>query len=147
MCMAFLEWDPRFSVRIAEIDQQHKKLIGLINHLHESMRQAGDRDALETAIQELSAQATVINEMVEYSSYHFSTEEKYMRRYVYPDYEKHKKEHEYFINKVRTLKSDFDGGQAILSSQIMEFLKEWLSGHILRGDKQYEPFFQAKGLK
>ena len=48
--MAFLEWDPRFSVRIAEIDQQHKKLIGLINRLHESMQQAGDRDALETAI-------------------------------------------------------------------------------------------------
>lgn len=145
--MAFLEWDPRFSVRIAEIDQQHKKLIGLINRLHESMQQAGDRDALETAIEELSAQATVINEMVEYSSYHFSTEEKYMRQYMYPDFEKHKKEHEYFINKVRTLKSDFDGGQAILSSQIMEFLKEWLGGHILGVDKKYEPFFQAKGLK
>jgi len=145
--MAFLEWDPRFSVRIAEIDQQHKKLIGLINRLHESMRQAGGRDALETAIEELSAQATVINEMVEYSSYHFSTEEKYMRQYVYPDFEKHKKEHEYFINKVRTLKSDFDGGQAILSSQIMEFLKKWLSDHILGMDKKYEPFFQAKGLK
>lgn len=145
--MAFLEWDPRFSVRIAEIDQQHKKLIGLINRLHESMQQAGDRDALETAIEELSAQATVINEMVEYSSYHFSTEEKYMRQYMYPDYEKHKKEHEYFISKVRTLKSDFDGGQAILSSQIMEFLKKWLSDHILGMDKKYEPFFQAKGLK
>jgi hemerythrin len=111
------------------------------------MQQAGDRDALETAIQELSAQATVINEMVEYSSYHFSTEEKYMRQYMYPDYEKHKKEHEFFINKVRTLKSDFDGGQAILSSQLMAFLKEWLSGHILDMDKKYEPFFQAKGLK
>ena len=145
--MAFLEWDPRFSVRIAEIDQQHKKLIGLINRLHESMQQAGGRDALETAIEELSAQATVINEMVEYSSYHFSTEEKYMRQYMYPDFEKHKKEHEYFINKVQTLKSDFDGGQAILSSQIMEFLKNWLSDHILGMDKKYEPFFQAKGLK
>ncbi len=145
--MAFLEWDPRFSVRIAEIDQQHKKLIGFINRLHESMQPAGNQNALETAIEELSAQATVINEMVEYSSYHFSTEEKYMRQYMYPDYEKHKKEHEYFINKVRTLKSDFDSGKAILSSQIMEFLKEWLSGHILGVDKKYEPFFQAKGLK
>lgn len=147
MCMAFLDWDPRFSVRIAEIDQQHKKLIALINRLHESMQQAGDRDTLETAIQELSAQATVINEMLEYSSYHFSTEEKYMRQYVYPDYEKHKKEHEYFVDKVRALKKDFDGGRAILSSQIMEFLKEWLSGHILGVDKKYEPFFQMKGLK
>lgn len=145
--MAFLEWDPRFSVKIAEIDQQHKKLIGFINRLHESMQPAGNQNALETAIEELSAQATVINEMVEYSSYHFSTEEKYMRQYMYPDYEIHKKEHEYFINKVRTLKSDFDSGKAILSSQIMEFLKEWLSGHILGVDKKYEPFFQAKGLK
>lgn len=142
--MAFFEWDPRFSVRIAEIDQQHKQLIGLINRLHESMQPVGDRGARETAIGELSGQAAVIDEMVEYSSYHFSSEEKFMRQYMYPDYEKHKKKHEDFINKVRTWKSEFDGGQAVFSSQIMNFLKEWWSGHILTADKKYELFFQLK---
>ncbi len=89
--MAFLEWNPRFSVKIAEIDQQHKKLIGLINRLHESMQPVSNHDELKTAIKELSTQALVINEMVEYSSYHFFTEEKYMRQYMYPGYEKLKK--------------------------------------------------------
>ncbi len=145
--MAFLEWDPGFSVNIVEIDQQHKNLIGFINRLRESMKPPSSQDALETAIQELTTQATVINEMVEYSSYHFSTEEKYMRQYLYPDYENHKKEHEYFINKVRILKSDFDSGKAILSSRILQFLKEWLSAHILGVDKKFAPFFQSKGLK
>jgi hemerythrin len=145
--MAFLEWDPGFSVKIAEIDQQHKNLIGFINRLYEAMKPSSSQDALEAAIQELSTQATIINEMVEYSSYHFSTEEKYMLQYRYPDYEKHKKEHEYFINKVRILKSDFDDGKVILSSQITQFLKEWLSTHILGTDKKYGPFFQSKGLK
>jgi len=145
--MAFLEWDPRFSVKIAEIDQQHKNLIGFINRLYEAMKPSSSQDALETAIQELSTQAIIIDEMVKYSSYHFSTEEKYMLQYRYPDYEKHKKEHEYFINKVRILKSDFDNGKVILSSQIMQFLKEWLSTHILGTDKKYGPFLQSKGLK
>ena len=51
--MAFLEWDPRSSVKVAEIDEQHKNLIGFINRLRQSMKSSGNRDELETAIQEL----------------------------------------------------------------------------------------------
>src|SRR3989304_6300499 len=103
--MAFFEWDPRFSVNISEIDQQHKKLIGLISILHEGM-QPGNDDTLESAVKELSTQASVINEMVDYSQYHFSTEERYMRKYAYPDYEEHKNEHESFIREVLIFKND-----------------------------------------
>ena len=144
--MAFFEWDPGFSVNIAEIDQQHKKLIGLINILHEGM-QPGNDDMLKSAVKELTMQASVINEMVNYSQYHFSTEESYMRKYAYPDYEKHKSEHESFIREVRIFKNDFDNGKVVLSVKIMEFLKKWLSNHILGTDKRYEPFFRGKGLK
>ncbi len=144
--MGFFEWDPKLSVGIAEIDQQHKKLIGLISILNEGMRPSED-DMLRSAVKELTAQASVINEMVDYSKYHFSTEEKYMRKYAYPDYEEHKSEHESFIREVQIFKNDFDNGKVVLSTQIMEFLKKWLSNHILSTDKKYEPFFRGKGLK
>ena len=145
--MVFFEWDPSFSVGIAEIDQQHKKIVDFINQLNELILPAGKQDALRSKMKELSAQASVIAEMVEYSSNHFSIEEKFMRQYTYPDYEKHKKEHDYFIAKVQTFKSDFDKGKGALSNEVMQFLKMWLRNHILKTDKEYEPFFRAKGLK
>ncbi len=145
--MAFFKWDPRFSVNIAEIDQQHKKLVGFINRLYEVMQPASNQDMFDSALKELVTQATVINEMVDYSQYHFSTEERYMRNYTYPGYEKHKKEHESFIHEVRIFKNDFDNGKVVLSIKIMQFLKKWLKNHILGTDKQYEPFFKGKGLK
>ncbi len=144
--MAFFQWDPRFSVNIAEIDQQHKKLIGLINRLNEVM-QPSSQDMLKSAMEELITQASVINEMVDYSQYHFSTEEGYMRKYRYPDYEKHKKEHEFFIHEVRIFKNDFDNGKVVLSIKIMQFLKKWLGNHIRGTDKEYEPFFRERGFK
>jgi hemerythrin len=144
--MAFFEWDPRFSVNIDEIDQQHKKLIGLINRLSEVM-QPSNQDILKSAMKELITQASVINEMVDYSRYHFSTEEGYMLKYGYPDYEKHEKEHEFFIHEVGTFKNDFDNGKVVLSTKIMEFLKKWLGNHILGTDKAYEPFLRERGLK
>jgi hemerythrin len=144
--MAFFEWDPKLSVNIAEIDQQHKKLIGLINRLNEVM-QPGNQDVLKSAMKELIIQASVIDEMVDYSRYHFSTEEGYMGKHRYPDYEKHKKEHEVFIDEVRTFKNDFDNGKVVLSVRIMEFLKKWLGNHILGTDKAYEPFLRERGLK
>jgi hemerythrin len=143
--MAFFEWDPELSVNIAEIDQQHKKLIGLINRLNEAM-QPGNRDMFKSAMKELITQASVINEMVDYSQYHFSTEEGYMRRYEYPDYEKHKTEHEFFTQEVRIFKKDFDNGKVVLSNKIMQFLKEWLGNHIRGTDKKYEPFFRERRL-
>ena len=144
--MPFFEWDPRFSVNITEIDQQHKNLIGLINRLHEAM-QPGNQRLFDSALKELVTQASVINEMVSYSHYHFATEEKYMRMYLYPGYEEHKKEHESFIGEVQRFKNDFDGGKVLLSIEIMQFLRKWLGNHILGTDKQYEPFFEGKGLK
>ena len=144
--MPFFEWEPRFSVRIAEIDEQHKNLIGLINRLHEAMQPRKER-TFDSSLKELVTQASVIEEMINYSHYHFSTEEKYMGKFHYPGYDAHKKEHESFIKDVKRFKADFDDGKVLLSLQIMEFLKKWLGDHILGTDKRFEPFFQGKGLK
>jgi len=144
--MPFFEWEPGFSVRLNEIDRQHKNLIGLINRLFEVMR-PGKQETFDSSLKELVTQASVIEEMISYSHYHFSTEEKYMGKYLYPGFEEHKKEHKSFVDEVERFKADFDSGKVLLSVQIMEFLKKWLGDHILGTDKKFEPFFQAKGLK
>jgi hemerythrin len=36
--MAFIDWKPEYSVGHAEIDQQHRKLVEIINSLYEAMK-------------------------------------------------------------------------------------------------------------
>ncbi len=144
--MAFFEWDHRFSVRVAEIDRQHQRLIDLINQLYEAMNQGNDSNTLTSAVNELDTMTSVLDELIDYSRYHFSTEEKYMLEYAYPEYDKHKGQHDHFADKVRTLRQDFDEGKALLSMEIMQFLRDWWKEHILGTDKRFGPFFNEKGL-
>ena len=45
-----------------------------------------------------------VNNMVNYASVHFETEEKYMRRSKYVEYESHKAEHDQFTTRAIDLK-------------------------------------------
>lgn len=134
--MALITWSDKFSMQIKEIDDQHKVLVEMINELHEAMKQAKSK---ETAIE-------IIDKMAEYTQFHFSTEEKYMQRFAYPDYANHKKEHVKFVEQVVQFKQDYESGKAGLSYDIMNFLKDWLVEHIQDSDKRYAPLFIEKGV-
>jgi hemerythrin-like metal-binding domain len=134
--MALVTWSDKYSMQIKEIDDQHKVLVGMINELHDAMKQAKSKEvSLE-----------IINKMAEYTKFHFSTEEKYMTRFAYPDYAEHKREHENFVENVIKFKEDYENGKAGVSYDILNFLKDWLVGHIQDSDKKYAPLFIEKGL-
>jgi hemerythrin len=135
--MSLINWEESLSVKVSEIDSQHKKLIELINKLHDAMKE-------RKASQVLSE---VIDELVDYALSHFQTEEKYFEKFGYLKATAHKKEHKDFVNKVAAFKNDFSKGKAMLSMEIMEFLKAWLINHIKKIDMAYSDFFIEKGLK
>ncbi len=135
--MAFFQWEDSYSVKIKEIDDQHKVLVGMIAKLHEALSQGKGKDMM----------GVIVNELVDYSINHFSLEEKYMQTYGYPNYTSHKKEHYDFINKIDVFRSDFQAGKIMLSLEVMNFLKDWLTKHIMGVDQQYSMFFREKGLK
>lgn len=135
--MALITWTDELSVSIAGIDSQHKKLVDLINALHDAMKQGKAKDVM----------AKVLKELVDYTVQHFSVEEKFMVQHGYPQYAKHKLEHDQFVKKVLEVTKEFDSGKASISMDVMSFLKKWLSEHICIVDKQYIPFFKEKGFK
>ena len=63
--MAFFEWNDGYSVGVAEADEQHRRLIGLIDQLHEAMTQGAGRQSVGSAIDELETIASVLDELVE----------------------------------------------------------------------------------
>lgn len=129
-----LKWNDSYSVRISEIDVQHKILFGLINKLHTSIRTA----EAEIIVPE------VINELVKYVNIHFSLEEEYMEKANYPDLSKHKMEHADMRKEIER-RADKLLGDDIAFTDMIElylFLQEWMNKHILNSDKQYIPYLK-----
>lgn len=135
--MALINWSDSMSVRVAEVDKQHQKLIALINELHDAMRAKKGKEVL----------GKVIDGLIHYTKTHFSYEEKYFDQFNYPETTTHKKEHNGFVKKVVDFKQGFDDGRTFLSIEITTFLKDWLLKHIQGTDKRYSSFFNEKGLK
>ena len=129
-------WDDFYSVGFELIDDQHKKLIDMINDLYASF---------------ISGQAQekapgIVDEMVNYTDYHFKTEERFFDKYNYPETEKHKEIHQSFVDKAVELKLGLESKQVTVSYDIMNFLRQWLIDHILKEDKKFAAFFTEKGI-
>ncbi len=125
--MGTIEWDERYSVGVRELDEQHKQLFRMFDGLIESM---------ETAVNSQTV-SDLLADLREYALVHFETEERYMSECGYPDLENHKWTHEQFRMKV----DDLCSGGAIQAGQVrrdmLVFLYDWLSTHILSCDKKY----------
>ncbi len=119
-----MEWSENLSVGIKEIDEQHKKLVSQINALHDGMRSGQGKDTLEKTLGELA----------DYSQYHFKTEEKYMEKFGYPDFEKHREEHDAFVVKVADFQNAYSSGKLGLSIDVMNSLmEEAIASSIIEG--------------
>ena len=145
--MAFFEWDESFSVGVAELNRQHQRLIDLINELYEATQQGQDRNRLTSAVDELETMAAVLDQLIDYSNYHFAMEERYMVEFAYPEYEEHKRAHGEFVNRSEAFRRDFDEGTALLSMEIMQFLQNWWKDHIVDVDKKYGPLLNERGVR
>ena len=135
--MALINWSDNLSVNVAEIDQQHKRLIAMINELNDAMKLGKGKEVLGKIIQGLLG----------YTITHFKTEEKYFAQFGYPDTDNHQKEHAAFIQKVTEFKDGFNNKKISLAIDVMNFLSDWLKKHIMGTDKKYSQFFNEKGLK
>jgi hemerythrin len=135
--MAIFVWDNRFVTNIEVIDQQHQKLIGLLNDLHEAMKQKRDAALI----------GQTINELVVYTVYHFRTEEELLAKYEYPGLNNHKAEHAYFTKEIYSLQERYSKGSTVFTTEILSFLKDWVNDHILGIDKSYAAFLRNKGAK
>lgn len=134
--MPLITWNPTFSVGIAEVDEQHKKLIDIINRLFDAMKKGKGKLVL----------VPVVRELVDYTVYHFGTEESLFREYGYPESEEHKREHDEFTRRTIDFLEDSNRGQKMITVDVLDYLTEWLRHHILEQDKKFGPFLRSKGV-
>lgn len=125
-------WREAYSVGILQIDNQHKGLIRLINNLQDAMMGGNGKAAL----------TTIIDDLVRYTESHFTYEETLLRKHGYSGLAAHQEQHRELTRQVYELRDQFKSGQLMITMDVMRFLKNWLSNHILDRDQAY-----AKELK
>jgi len=134
--MALINWSENLSVNIKGLDNQHKKLVSVINELHDAMKKGESSKVL----------SKILFEMAAYTKTHFKSEEELFEKYNYPDKIKHKKEHDMFVQKVDDFMTEYNSGKTNLSFELMNFLTKWLTNHIQVSDKAYSNFFNKNGI-
>jgi hemerythrin len=135
--MTRMHWREDYSVNIISIDQQHRRMIDLINQLHDAVRTNQEKKTL----------GSVLSQLFSYTKNHFKTEEALMRAYKYPALESHKVEHQILVKRVTDFRKKFETGTLTDAFDLVNFLMGWLEGHILGTDKKYSPFLVGKGVR
>lgn len=132
--MAFVDWNASYSVKIVEIDLQHRQLIDIINNLHECMKSGGSPAKI----------IPIVNELVSYTRYHFGLEEKMLESTGYPEIAAHKQIHESMVAQVEKFRGMVADGKSSTPLKLMAFLKDWLTSHILQTDMRYSGHVAAR---
>jgi len=131
-----IKWQEEYSVGITHIDQDHKKLIALLNQFTTAydhhMSAEFERDALTA--------------LVDYTIYHFNREEDLMREHGYPDFVAHQAQHQEMIKQVNSFVTLYNEKGHDALKDISEFLTAWLINHINGTDKQYSQYLNDRGV-
>ena len=136
--MSLMAWNEKMSVGINTIDEEHKKLVNMLNELYDGIQANQAKEKL----------GKVLDGLIAYAASHFKREEQYFAQTGYPDAPAHIKEHVDLTNQVLEVQKKYKAGETgTLSMEVMNFLKRWLITHIQGSDKKYAPHLIAKGIK
>ena len=131
--MALIEWSDDFSVGVADIDEEHKGLIDLINQLYANLQRGASADEVADFFGEIYANISA----------HFALEEKIMRESGYQEYAAHKNEHEQLLDEIRDLMDEYEQHSAIDESELSARLQTWFGNHFKTMDSRLHKALHA----
>jgi hemerythrin len=135
--MPLMVWNDKLSVNIKVIDDDHQKLLSMVNELYDAIAAMRSKQVL----------GRLLNELVAYTEYHFAREEEFFANTGYKDAAAHKKEHSNLTKKVLEIQKRYNNGTQPITLEIMVFLKDWLFDHILGSDAKFGPHLNARGIR
>ena len=132
--MALITWSDSYSIKIPTMDNQHKKLVAIINEFHDHQKQGKSKEIMEKTF----------NDLLDYTKTHFSEEEKFLEQNSYNQLTEHKKIHKDLIAQVTNYLNKFKSGESVVAMEINKFLQDWLINHITQEDMKYSEFIRSK---
>jgi hemerythrin len=122
---------------VAVLDEDHKKLVGMVNELYDAMQAGHGKESL----------GPILDRLVDYTKFHFAREEKLFGQTGYPEAAPHKQQHDALTHQVLDVQRKYAAGAAAtVSLEVMHFLRDWLINHIQGTDQKYRSHLNAKGI-
>jgi hemerythrin len=131
-----LVWNEQFSVGVRKLDHQHQQLFKIVNILIDNQHATADSAPI----------ADVLESMSKYADYHFKTEERIMMEYGYPEYDSQVREHTEFKTRTAIFCMDAITKKTDLWAEVLEYLQNWLTNHILGSDRRFKDFLTVNGF-
>lgn len=123
--MALLQWKSEYETRIAAVDYEHRRLIGLINEMHDRLPGPGHQPVVSAFFGDLYAAISA----------HFALEERVMRERAYSGYVPHKADHERLLDEIRDLMDEYETSFEPASGEgLRERLDVWFVRHFQEMD-------------
>lgn len=130
------QWKDEYTVNIGIIDEQHKKLLDIINELKVIINGNTCKDNVSDIFFQL---AYLID-------HYFIKEEIYFKDLEYPNSDQHKEEHKQFIERIIQFQKDLESNKPNLCLEIYNYLEYWFDEHILKYDKEAVDYLKSKGV-
>jgi hemerythrin-like metal-binding protein len=132
--MAYFEWADDMVIDGGPIDSDHKKLVDLVNELHSATTEGRGFEVIEK----------IMTELIGYTRAHLEREERLMASLRFPNLERHKIGHMHFAKQLDELQKKYSEGSLTVASQLSTVLRDWLSLHIRRSDKEIKMFLEKR---
>ena len=119
-------WNDDYSINNEELDNHHQVLIDIFNRLYDKCLENDTNSSLDK----------IINELIDYTKYHFTAEELYMMNTGYEHVDKHIFEHTLFTDLIVDLKKDYNINHREQINELVVSLGIWLLNHVIVEDKK-----------
>lgn len=124
-----IKWKEDYRIGVDEIDKQHQRLFEIANEAYELLKNEFCYDKFDRIIE-------ILTELKDYTIYHFKFEEEYMLSINYKGYFAQKSAHDSFVKKINSVELDtIDENQDKYILELLDFIVDWISNHILGSDK------------
>ena len=133
-----ITWAPRMSVGVSILDEDHKRIMKMINKLHDAMAEGRAKKIM----------GEIFHDLMVYINLHFETEESMFKQTGYEGATEQVRQHKEFATKTMLIMGQFrEDPESVKPMEVLYFLKDWWLDHIMNADKKYAPYLNANGIR
>ncbi len=130
-------WTETYSVNVADLDRQHMELFDTVHELEMALRAGeGNRNVNH-----------ILEKLTNYAVAHFCAEELLMQEHGFPGLPSHQAQHDMFRKKIGRLVEDYRASKPGVPVSLLLYLQTWLKDHLLKTDKLYSAYLNARGVR
>jgi hemerythrin-like metal-binding protein len=130
-------WDEGIGTGVDTMDSEHRLQVSLVNALEEALRSGPDTEIAERTLQQL----------VDFTSVHFHSEELMMRLYSYPALDNHAAAHAKLMEQVQRIREQRGAREPAQAMETVRELRGWLVNHIKSMDQAFALWLARNGYR